>query len=234
MIYQYHSGFGTDPEVTVLVTHTCGHSVAYEYGGTHDNFREARRRFSEAQQRGRCPDCTTIDNLPSSLVALPGPIPLSGGKLEERNKKAVYVADEPVIIQRLDETGEMPPHPLGYYVPRPSYSYATTALDPSASYGAWYLHARPGHVYTPAERTWLDEYRIQSLAKPKIDGSYCFGATLSNWYQIEEAERRIGKPIALNNNDIDRVSDAEEDSRITKTEAALELACESGLIGGAI
>lgn len=230
-LYQWHASHGKQG-TGVVATHLCGHTLTYEYGGTHQEFEAPRSRFAAAQAERVCPDCRVLAELeptapPESDVPL---LAAAGGlgRLTVRDGKTVFVTDEPVIVEGLWEDRLATRPSWGGGLPT-TYTYATTVLGP---YEASYLHARPDHVYTAQEQAWLNEYQIGSLiAHRGFVKGYAFGASLTSQSIFDESERRSGKRVYLTR----RTPDGpDEDDRVARQEAYLEQACEDGQIPGAL
>jgi hypothetical protein len=236
MIYQYYKEHDEPGRDTVTVAHKCGHSLVYRYGGTVD-LEQSRREFAAEQQGALCPTCAITARV-AECASLPRDIPVNSaavgaGRLTTVSGKVVFVPAQPVIVKEYDRLRDsVPAHPLGYRVMAPAYSYVARVLAPGAC-DTSYLHRSDGHAYQPDELAWIDEYIIESTVNHNYDGRYGFGSTLKTWDQLHEAERRLGRRIALNGNDIDHAADARAEAAIASREAALELACETGLISGA-
>ncbi len=217
-------------ENAVSVLHSCGHQTTYEYGGTAPTYDAPRAAFSLDQANLPCPECAVI--AARATYPLSNEIPVAGGHLISRDGKVLYRNSKPLIVHKSDPDHALPPHPRGYFQGPIDYSYRATILEP---FDANYLHRQEGYEYTPEQLSWIDEYVVtQIVTNGGWHSYYCMGFTLSNWYQIEEAERRTGKKVMLSNDDIDRAEDAREEARTARQENALELACELGIMPGAM
>lgn len=188
MRFKYYASYDDPrhaPEHVAQVLHTCGHAVLYRYGGTSEYFLLPRKEFQASARRRVCPSCQVVRDLPLLNTPLSSPFPVAGGELVEIEKKIVFRATSPVILQNGDQEHRYlnSPAPI-------EYTYATRILGP---HDASYLHRAEGHEYTEEELAWFDEFVVQSRMSDAPH--YAPGRTLSTWAQIEEQERRTGQPM---------------------------------------
>ena len=183
MIYQYHGSHDTQA-TCVTVTHACGHTATYSYGGTNPTFDKRRAAFALGQSAGPCWECAVVAALAPHAAPPCDDLPVLAagagyGRLVPRAGTVVFLTDAPVIVGRWNNGA--------------TYTFVARVLDPAE---ASYLHLDDRHAYTPDELDWLSEYAINAACHGWRN--YSTGASISyTAEQIIEIERRTHKPVYL-------------------------------------
>jgi hypothetical protein len=201
-IYQDYETFGTR-ENDIQVWHSCGHRLDYSYGGTAPYFEGPRKAFSARQADLPCPDCRMLAALRNDNdLPIPGgsiPVVSSGcgpGNLKMVDGRVVLILDRTVLQEETDLWKQQWEGKSGSGT---GYTWRCGSPAPGAC-AASYLHRVEGHAYTPEQEAWMREYDTRSLADQepgRYEGRYHCGRSWRTWEAIEEAEHRLGRPIAL-------------------------------------
>jgi len=213
-----------DTERAIRVAHACGHQEIYEYGGTADYFVPRREAFRAEMAAQSCPTCCDAAKLaacdPIVLPILDAEI--GGGVLRSDvpgyEGTPIVVMDEPLLLEE-------------------SHGQSRYCRVLRLAARCSYMHRRPQTTYTPDQEAWVDEYAVRGHAD-RTPGNYeryqKFGASFGHDPRhFEEVERLTGAPVYLTSHG-NWDADAAEEERVAGEEAALELACEEGLIPGAM
>jgi hypothetical protein len=228
-MYQYHESFGNGP-TAVRVSHSCGHTEIYDFGGTAEYFAPRRQAFAAAQSLLPCPTCSGASLLAeSAAIELPVIDDEYGAgtlrtDLPGYEGKPILALDKPVLAEG--------------FTADTSYKFAVRLATQCR-----YIHRRRGIAYSPEQEAWVDEYAVCGHSD-KQPGWYerfqRFGGSFGHDPKhIAAAEARMGCEIPLNSVRLPDGTiigeDAEaEDDRIAIDEAALELAVEEGILSGAM
>ena len=175
MFYQDYEKFGTDNNA-INVRHSCGCEVVCTVGGTSERYDEERATKKAELELLPCDQCRPKDYFDADHP-LPNEIRFISSRLGHGVLTTEgFVLDKPVLHR---DDG----------VTRRRRIFSPIVCG--------YLHADTDHEHTEVETAWIDEAIIRGAVKHNRN-RFTFGATLRNWDQLEEAERRLGKKIPLN------------------------------------